>query len=101
MSEIYKNYGKAIKAIRCMRGISQIELSQKANLDSSYISRIEAGGRIPSAKTLEIIAKILNVPISLIVLLASKATKQVKNRADLASIGEMLLGILQETSNAK
>lgn len=55
-------FGDSLKEHRRAAGISQRELAQKANLDFSYISKLE-NDRIPppSADTIVVICNILNV----------------------------------------
>ena len=55
-------FGDTLREYRRTAGISQRELAQKANLDFSYISKIE-NGRVPppSADTIVVICNILNV----------------------------------------
>jgi transcriptional regulator with XRE-family HTH domain len=65
-------YGKAIRFVRAARGIPQKELASKIKADASLISRIEAGERNPSTETLEAISVALEVPLYLLVLLASE-----------------------------
>ena len=81
------NYGKAIRVIRATRGMSQKKLAYQSKLDASYISLLESGRRIPSADTIETIAKALNVPVYLFSLFASDAK-------DLNNITSRQAGIL-------
>ncbi len=53
-----------IKEARESAGLTQIELSKKAGLPQSHISRLENGQHSPSFATLEKIAKALDIPIS-------------------------------------
>lgn len=66
------NYGKAIKTIRSIREVSQTELSEKAQLSKSYLSKIESGQSIPTLDKLELIADALDVPFYLLVFFASE-----------------------------
>lgn len=66
------NYSKAIRTIRAAKGISQKKLASLTNLDSSYISRIENGKRVPSIEAIESIANSLRIPVYLLTLLASE-----------------------------
>ena len=63
---------KALRTARAARGLSQKQLAASAELDSSYISLLESGQRTPSTATLEAISKALEVPMYLIMLLASE-----------------------------
>lgn len=53
--------GGKIRALREQRGYTLQELSRRARLSLSYLSEIERGSKKPSLKTLEKIAKALNV----------------------------------------
>ncbi len=55
--------GARIKELRKARQLSQEQLSEKINIDSKHLSRIEVGKSYPSLDTLEKIAKALNVEI--------------------------------------
>lgn len=89
------NYGKAIKTVRASRGMSQKDLSSILDLDSSYLSRIEKGDRIPSVDLLELIAQKLEVPFYLFMLLSSEK-KDIKgiDSKDMQKISSNLLDIL-------
>jgi ribosome-binding protein aMBF1 (putative translation factor) len=56
--------GIRIKQARESAGLTQTELSTKAGLPQSHISRLENGQHSPSFATLEKIAKALNISIS-------------------------------------
>ncbi|MGA2060653.1 MAG: helix-turn-helix transcriptional regulator [Thermoguttaceae bacterium] len=56
--------GGRIKQAREFAGLTQTELSTRAGLPQSHISRLENGQHSPSFATLEKIAKALNIPIS-------------------------------------
>jgi transcriptional regulator with XRE-family HTH domain len=53
--------GKAVKAIREEKGITQEKLAFEAGLNRAYIGYIERGERNPSTETLVKIAKALKV----------------------------------------
>jgi len=83
------NYSRAIRTVRATKGVSQKELASLANLDPSYVSRIESGERIPTLEVVETISKVLHIPVYLLMLLASeqkdlkgvpeKETKEIAN----------------------
>lgn len=50
-----------LKAIRESKGLSQSDLAKLANVDISYISKIETGKRNPSIAMLERLAHALDV----------------------------------------
>jgi ribosome-binding protein aMBF1 (putative translation factor) len=56
--------GGRIKQARECAGLTQIELSEKAGLPQSHISRLENGQHNPSFSTLDKISKALDIPIS-------------------------------------
>jgi transcriptional regulator with XRE-family HTH domain len=93
------DYGKAIKKIRNARNLSQKDLAERINLAPSYISRIEAGERKPTIETLEKIAKELQAPMHLIILMASDKTELKGLPPDLIKkLGENLLSIILDFS---
>jgi DNA-binding XRE family transcriptional regulator len=55
--------GKKVKEYRERKGLTQAELADKGGLQQSQISRLEAGEHSPSFKTLDKIAKALEVLI--------------------------------------
>lgn len=66
------NYAKAFRTIRASRGASQRQFAELLKVDPSYISRIEAGERVPSTQILEEISSRFAVPLYLMMLLASE-----------------------------
>jgi len=61
------NGENAVRVIREWRDETQMYLSFKTNLSQGYISDIENGRRIGTAAALQLIAKVLNVPLELLV----------------------------------
>lgn len=57
----------AIRVLREWKGMTQLYLSSKTGLSQSYLSDIENGRRIGSAETLSVIARVLGVPLDLLV----------------------------------
>jgi transcriptional regulator with XRE-family HTH domain len=60
---ITEKFGKRVKEIRQSKGISQEELSIKAQLHRTYISSIELGKRNVSLLNIEKLAKALDCSI--------------------------------------
>jgi DNA-binding XRE family transcriptional regulator len=56
-----------VRAIRKYRGLTQIEVAEKAGLRQGYIADIEAGKKTGSATSLKAIAAALGVPLDVIV----------------------------------
>lgn len=60
-SETVKEIGKRLKAIRQEKGLTQIEVADKAQLNSNYYSKIERGEINASPDAYAKIAKALKV----------------------------------------
>jgi transcriptional regulator with XRE-family HTH domain len=65
------DYGKALRIARAITGLQQNELAKLAELDPSHISLIEKGRRKPSLGTMQKLAKALQIPEHLLMLLAA------------------------------
>lgn len=59
-----KKFGDAVREYRKKNKLSQMELSDKASLDRTYIGGIERGERNPSLQNIIKIAQALNINIS-------------------------------------
>lgn len=64
-------FGRAIRLLRAARGLQQRDVAQRAGLDASYVSLLEAEKRSASPEAVEAIAMALTVPISVLRLLAA------------------------------
>ncbi len=53
--------GSQIRKYRKLRGLTQEQLAELAELDTKHITRLESGKHIPNAKTLKKLADALNV----------------------------------------
>jgi ribosome-binding protein aMBF1 (putative translation factor) len=56
-----------VRVLREWRDITQMHLSFKTNLSQGYISDIENGRRVGTVAALKVVAKMLNVPLDLVV----------------------------------
>lgn len=65
------NIGKAIKLCRTRKNMLQSDLANLAGVSVSYISLIEQEKRDPNFSVLQSIAKALDVPLSILVFLAT------------------------------
>lgn len=65
------NIGKAIKMCRHQRSLSQAELAKKTGLSISYLSLLERNKRDITISSLKKITESLNIPISILLFLAS------------------------------
>ena len=54
-------FGAYLKHVRMAKDISQSELSRRAGLDHSYVSRLESGNRDPSRDVVDDIADVLKL----------------------------------------
>lgn len=61
--ESLANKENPIKVFREYRGVSQIQLAKKVAVSRQYISQIENGERVGTAKVLKMIAKTLTVEL--------------------------------------
>jgi len=59
-----KYIGKKIKEYRMLRGMTQAELAEKANIGSKQVSRIEVAEFYPSLSTFLKIVEILNIDMN-------------------------------------
>lgn len=67
----FMNIGNAIKLCRTQKGFTQAQLSENAKISTSYLSLLEQGKRDPNLSTIQDIATALDVPISILMFLAT------------------------------
>lgn len=67
--------GSAIKICRERKGYSRLQLSEKTNLSTSYLSLLENNKRDPAFSKVEKIAEALGVPVSVLLFLATKKSE--------------------------
>lgn len=58
--------GHVIRVLRTAAGIRQKDMAGQAGINPNYLSLVESGKREPSVTVLRAIAKVLNVPISML-----------------------------------
>jgi len=63
--------GRAIKLCRSQRGMTQSELARRSSISLAYVSLIEQNKRDPTTSVSEAIARGLDMPLSILVFLAS------------------------------
>lgn len=56
-------FGRNVARLRAVRGFSQEKLAEKAEMDRTYLSGIERGGRNPGIKAVLKLARALRVGI--------------------------------------
>lgn len=71
MSATQVKLGPTVRQIRSKRGLTQSEAASRAGLSTSYWALIEQGKRVPNLEVVEKMARVLRVPISILVFLAS------------------------------
>ncbi|GAB2555632.1 helix-turn-helix domain-containing protein [Spirosoma aerophilum] len=72
-------FGKAMRAERMNKGLSQEELAFRCNLDRTYISSVERGKVNPSIHITWLIAVALDVPLWLLVRSAEELATMQEN----------------------
>lgn len=98
------NYDRAIKTVRALRGMSQQGLAQRMKVDEAFVSRLGKAGNSPSARTLEKVASALEIPMYLLVLLASDDDELGSmSKQEAETLGMQLLSLLlaAESSTAR
>ena len=55
--------GENLRKIRIKMGLTQEEVALRSNLSQGYINQLESGKRMFTQKSLELIAKALNIPL--------------------------------------
>ena len=63
MSPLVREFGVAVRRLREIRGWSQEQLAEHAELNRSYVGEIERGSAIASIVTLDKLARAFQVPI--------------------------------------
>jgi transcriptional regulator with XRE-family HTH domain len=66
------NLGCTIKKCRKLRGLTQEQLADVLGLSMAHISLLEKNKREPSISVIESIAKALEIPLSVLIFLASE-----------------------------
>jgi transcriptional regulator with XRE-family HTH domain len=75
MKNLSQSIGDTIKLCRDRRKMNQRDLASRAGLSVSYLSLIEQGKRTPNLEVLEDIAAGLDLPLNLLIFLASDKTE--------------------------
>lgn len=89
------DYARAFRVIRAASGLKQAELAARLPITASQLSLIEAGKRMPSVKVIDGLAKAVNIPATLVTLLASSsADVEGKGSGDIAALSSALLRAL-------
>ncbi|KAA6474557.1 helix-turn-helix transcriptional regulator [Agrobacterium rhizogenes] len=62
--DVRQTIGWNLRRLRVARGLSQERLAFEAEIDRSYVGRVERGGENVTVATLEAFAKVLSVNVS-------------------------------------
>lgn len=92
-----KTFGEALRDYRRATGISQRELAKRANLDFSYISKIE-NDRIPppAADTVVAICGILKIEPEELLALTGKIPSDIQADISTSKAGQEFLRVVKE-----
>ena len=94
------NYGHAIKMARTARSFTQKQLAERLDVAASFVSLLESGKRKPSVDTLEQVCSALEVPMHLLVLMASSEKElQRVDEAEARALSSHLLRILTSSKS--
>ena len=87
--------GKAIKMCRMKRGLKQAELAELADISVSHLCLLEKDKRDPSLSVVNAIAKALNIPVSVLVFLASQYDEiKELNEKQIEELSRGIMGIM-------
>ena len=64
MNMVQTQFGKRVRELRLVRGLSQEELAFRSGVHRTYLGGIEQGKRNPSLKNVALIARALGVTLS-------------------------------------
>jgi transcriptional regulator with XRE-family HTH domain len=73
-------FGNSIKSIRRKSNLSQSELAEKCGISQTTLSQIEKGRKTPGRKTMTKICNTLDIPESIIYILAMEETDFPENK---------------------
>lgn len=63
-TEVLKSLGQKVRALRKERGLTQVELAFRCNMEPSNLNRIEAGRTNPTVRSLTLVANGLGIKLS-------------------------------------
>ena len=90
--------GGTIKQFRKLKGLTQAQLAEKVDMSVSHISLIEQNKREPSITAAESIASALDMPLSVLVFLATE--KAYITELDTEHVEALSKNIMQLMANA-
>ncbi|WP_103029995.1 helix-turn-helix domain-containing protein [Salinibacter altiplanensis] len=91
-------FGRKMRSIRQMRGMTQVEIAEKADVGHTYISRIENGhAPPPSTETIVRVADALDADADELLALAGKVAPDVEQ---MLIESPSLMDVVREEANA-
>jgi len=89
------NLGKAIRMCRMNKGLKQAELADLANISVSHLCLLEKDKRDPSLSAVTSISEALEIPVSVLVFLASQY-EEIKelNQKQVDDLSRGIMGIM-------
>jgi transcriptional regulator with XRE-family HTH domain len=89
------NLGKAIRMCRMNKGLKQAELADLAEISVSHLCLLEKDKRDPSLSAVTSISKALEIPVSVLVFLASQY-EDIKelNQTQVDDLSREIMGIM-------
>jgi two-component system, response regulator len=96
ISQITSRFGASVRSLRHRLGISQEDLAERADLHRTYIAGIEAGGRNVTLKSINKLARALQVSVATLLSYASEPRGGGQLPGDPLSAGECASILLVE-----
>lgn len=89
------NIGQTIKFCRKNNGLTQGQLAKLAGISVSHISLMENNEREPALSKLEAISKALNMPLSVLVFLASNSEEVTElSKSQIEEMSNSIMGLM-------
>src|SRR5690554_2468151 len=92
LEEFIMLLGHVIREIRQAKGLSLADLASRTQTTKSYLSKIETDKRDPSINTISAICGALNVPLSILILLAENPEND-----EFSEITKILQGLARDS----
>lgn len=93
------NIGKAIKLCRNQKGFTKAKLAEISGLSISHLTLLEQGKRDPKLSTIEKICNALNIPLIVLIFLATENHENTAINAELSEKLSYLALSLMNKSN--
>jgi len=94
--KLAQQIGGQLRRLRIQKGLTQLELAEKAGIGLTYLSKIEQGVRIPSVKTCFKLAKALKIELWEIFNFKRKVFKDKKDSSKYIKIESALSNLSDE-----